>query len=204
MRQARPRGLTIAEVLVYAFLAGVVTTLLVKFLMQYNVISGSFNVRNTLNNTATQLFAQMGSQVKTSNAQGVQVSADGLSLSIQKATDVDSLGRTDWQQALTVYWYDVKTESVCYGTVLFTDAKFQELLYSPRATTDVERALLIEKLKETGKWRVAARNVTTFEASKPGTEELLLRLKLSKPSRDKRIEVAERQHSYTLLTDGEI
>lgn len=204
MSSKRARGLSVAEALVYSFLAGMVGLLLAKFLSQYNFISASFNTRNALNSTATQLFAQMAADCRAANSRGVIVSADGQHFSIQKASGVDSLGRTSWEQEFDLYWYDAGTDAVARGKVTFAEAGVDELLYSPQAITDAERQSAKSLLTASRRYRVLARNVAQCVFSKPFQEELFVQLKLSLESRGKRVETADRQHSFLLLSDREI
>ena len=204
MRGSSRRGLSIAEVLVYSFLAGMVGLLLVRFLSDYYFISSSFNARNSLNTAATQLFSIFAADCERSNARAVQVSADGQLLSIQKIDSVDSLARTVWKQELEIYWYDSDKKTVFHGTISFDEGGIESLLYSPQTVSDTQREDVRQWLINASRVRALARNVTEFRFEKPGAEGLFVRMKLSQPTRGNRTETAERQHSFLLLSDREI
>lgn len=204
MNSRRARGLSVVEVLVYSALVGMVGLLLARFLGYYNFISASFSTRNALNTTATQLFAQLASECRAANSRGVIVSADGSYFSLQKATGVDSLGRTLWDQRFELYWYDATEDTICRGGVTFSEVLVDELLHSPQAITDAERLSAKSVLMANGRYKILAKNVSSCRFSKPFTEELFVELKLSQASRGKRVETAVRQHSFLLLSDREI
>ena len=200
MRRSQ-RGATLAEVLVYSFLAALVGGMMLQLLNQYGDLSSFFNQRSAVNSQTLVLFRNVGLNALQSNAKGITVSADQSKLVFQKIEGVTGSGLTLWSPDCTVLWYDSATNKVSMGELTLSALG---IAHNPELAATLSESNIDQAITATSSPLTMAEGLGNFTVSRPSPKELKLELEFQNNAIGGGQQTYQRQRTFFLMTDGEL
>ena len=167
-RAGRPSrlGLTLAEILVGTFVATMIFGMMLQVLRMQNSLAYSDEARLTAQKSIQLLFKNLDRIAETTSRDGVAVSPDGHTFSLQVIQTISQNGTHSWSPFLEIYTFDTKQRTLLKGEVPLQDMGLTHQPSLPAAVNDETLGKAVLLLRSRNKFKPIARNVDSFEVKK--------------------------------------
>ena len=196
-----PRGVTIAELLVFSGLSLLITGLIAKVIVDYRGLSLVFEQRTRVTTSVNLFFTQLLETFELSSNKGVYLDPSKGAIIVQRLDGANARSSQSWQDEIVFVFFDEGQKQLLEGRQATTSLdpalpSGDLVAMNQDRVTQALTALQAEKKK-----LILLQDVEKFEISRPTPGEVVVFIKIQKKSYRNKIETIERKQSFSLLID---